>query len=246
MKPDFSCRADLQELMDGPEIEPVEMRETLLQLEDINRKLGGYGPSRDGVRRLLPADRRAFSLLDVGTGGGDFARHISSWSRQRGLDANVHAIDVSPTILELARSMTSGGFSCESLSFEAVDLLDLEGEDRFDIVHAGLLLHHFTGAAAEQALAKMLSLSRWGVIVNDIHRHALAYHAISLLTRLRWRNRLIRNDAPISVLRAFRRRELTDLCRGLSIHKVRIRWCWAFRWQMVLWKRESASEFGES
>lgn len=242
--PDYSTRAALTELMDDRSIDEGELRATLGELDDINRKLGGYGPSRSGVAKLLPRDCSHFSLLDVGTGGGDFARDLRHWATRKGKHVRIHAIDISPTILDIARQRDRAdarSSTQESIQYEVADLLGLPDDQRFDIVHAALLLHHFNGPSARTALAKMLALSRWGVVINDLHRHPLAYHSIQWLTRWRWRNRLIRHDAPVSVLRAFRRKELADMAGSLGSGRIDIRWCWAFRWQLVIHKHMNVS-----
>lgn len=229
LRPDFGVRSAELELMDDPSVPESELRATLAELEFLNRTLGGYAATLSALERLLPPDRRAFTVLDVGCGGGDTARRIVEWAKPRGLEARVHGIDLSEASVRYASEGAGPG-----LSFSVRDLFDLPDGETHDVVHAALLLHHCRGEEAARALAKMHSLSRLGVVVNDLHRHPAAYYAIGALTAAFSRSRLIRHDAPLSVLRAFRRVCLEDLCRRAGLPAPEISWRWAFRWRMVV------------
>ncbi len=223
-------RRAARELMDDPAVEEEDLRGALVQLDEINRVLGGRRPSLGGLERLTPVDRRELSLLDVGCGGGDVTRCIARWGRRRGVDIDITAIDVSDVCVRFARERSAG----LPIRYETADLFDLPGDGAFDVVHASLALHHFDGEDAARALAKMFSLARLGVVINDLHRHAFAYHAIRALTAVRWRNRLVRHDGPISVLRGFSRRDLQEIAADAGVPAPEITWQWAFRWRVVV------------
>lgn len=228
--PDFSVRADEEELMDDLTIAESELFRTLDELEVINRALGGYKATVAGISKLLAPDCREFSLLDVGCGGGDVTRRLVAWARNRGVRAHVTAVDLSAPTVEYARAK-SRDFA--EITFEVGDLFELDGTDRFDIVHGALVLHHFRGEDAPKALRKMYDLARSGLVINDLHRHPFAYWSIKVLTRILARSRLIRNDAPLSVLRAFVRRDWDDLGAVAELPRVEVDWRWAFRWQVT-------------
>ncbi|MEE8142412.1 MAG: methyltransferase domain-containing protein, partial [Planctomycetota bacterium] len=203
----------------------------LAELERVNRSLGGYRTSLSGIRRLLPADCRKFSLLDVGTGGADFPRYLCRWAEKRGIEVHIRGIDLSPIAVEYAREKCS---PLTHVSIQQRDLFDVSEDEPYDIVHSSHVLHHFNGAQASQALAKMHALSRWGVVLNDGHRHPVAYYSFQLLARLFSRSRLIKNDGPISILRSFQRREIEAMAAERQLPPPRIRWHWAFRWEAVI------------
>jgi hypothetical protein len=73
-----------------------------------------------------------------------------------------------------------------------------------------------------------------GFLINDIHRHSLAYYSIKLLTTLFSKSSMVKYDAPLSVLRAFSRKELSNILRSAGIESFTIKWKWAFRWQVVV------------
>jgi 2-polyprenyl-3-methyl-5-hydroxy-6-metoxy-1,4-benzoquinol methylase len=228
--PDLSTRSRQMELMDDESIGGPELARTLDELEVINRLLGGYTTSIRGVASLVSDRSRELSVLDVGTGCGDFPRRLSAWAGRRNIRLRVLGIDLSSSTVEHARHRSRG---FEGLDFQNVDLFALPTRQHFDIVHAAMVLHHFDDERAPETLRRMHELSRRGLVVNDIHRHWIAYHSIRILTRLFSRSRLVRNDAPLSVLRAFRRSDLEELARTARLPSWRLSWHWAFRWSLV-------------
>ena len=241
---DFTRRDPREELMDAPDIPAAELEETLEELETINRWLGGYAPSLGGLARLIPEGTKHVRVLDVGCGGGDFGRRAVEWARRRGCEARVHGIDLSETTIEFAARKSAHE---PQLTFARANLFDDSNFDEslsndksgeWDIVHAGLFLHHIDEARAADAIAAMLERARWGVVINDLHRHRFAYHAIHILTSALSNNRLIKHDAPLSVQRAFRRADLEKIAATQPSYRHEFTWRWAFRWQWVIDKRE--------
>jgi hypothetical protein len=72
--------------------------------------------------------------------------------------------------------------------------------------------------------------SRLGFFINDLHRHWLAYYSIKFLTKLFSKSYLVKNDAPLSVQRGFRRKEWNAIFEHAGISNFNCKWRWAFRW----------------
>ncbi len=90
----------------------------------------------------------------------------------------------------------------------------------------------------QQILKWMDQNARRGFFINDLHRNAIAHHSIKLLTTLFSRSYLVKNDAPLSVLKGFKRKELRDHLELAGIRNYQIEWKWAFRW-LITAVRES-------
>lgn len=219
--------------MDTPGLDTPELERTLMEIELINQRLGGYGPSLDGLDRLLARARSpgVVRILDVGTGGGDTPRVMQRWAGTRGLELHITAIDLSQATLEFARRRSAG---TPGLEFRRQDLFELDPGERYDVVHAALVLHHFGGEAAAAALRAMYDRARLGVVINDLHRHPIAWAGIAALSRVLSTNPMLRNDAPLSVLRGFSREELRGLCRRAGVPSPQLSWRPMFRWQMIV------------
>ncbi len=211
------------------------------ELARLNRLLGGTATSLKALEKLVGTSPRRLSVLDVGTGAGDFPRALISWSRRRKLEIRVAALDASLPSCRIAREHNRGGGNDAHDAFVNGDALRLPFADRsFDVVHCALLLHHLDEPAIRVLLREMLRVARLGILVNDLRRHPIAYFGVGLLTALFSDNRLIRNDAPLSVRRGFRIEELETVLRAAGMERFVIERSWAFRFAIRIPAGEEA------
>jgi len=105
------------------------------------------------------------------------------------------------------------------------------------VIFSSLFCHHMDDEQFIEMLRWCKQNSATGFFINDLHRHFLAYYSIKLLTVLFSKSYLVKNDAPLSVRRGFRREELINLLDKAGIKNYTISWKWAFRW-LVLVKNE--------
>jgi SAM-dependent methyltransferase len=174
-------------------------------------------------------------VLDVGTGCGDTPRRLVDWARRGSVDLFVKGIDLSPATVAHARQRCRG---YRHIDVECLDLFELPEHERYDVVHASLVLHHLSDDAVVEALGKMYRLSRLGVVINDLHRHWAGHVASRLVLPLISRDPMVRHDGPLSILRAFRARELEELTARAGLPTPRLAWWPMFRWQMILRREE--------
>lgn len=217
--------------MDDLSIQGAELERVLAELAVINRGLGGYGPSLEGLESLWPKGQRVLSVLDVGTGGADTPRQMVQWAREKNLQLQVLGIDLTPTTIDFARQ------SCApypEIRIEQRDLFHFSDEPQFDVVHAAAVLHHFPGATVIDALRKMYRVARLGVVINDLHRSWLAWGGFKMLSGALSRSRLVKHDGPLSVLRAFTAADLRDYCRQGGLPAPEVHWRPMFRWRMII------------
>lgn len=206
---------------------------TLRELETINRLLGGNYVTINGIRKLLrhhPSDH--VTVADVGCGSGDMLRLIRKHFQKSGKAASLTGIDANPNIVEYARAHTPGN---SGICFETLNIFSDEFRKRsFDIVTGTLFFHHFTNEELISFFRALKNQVRVGIVVNDIHRHWFAFYSIKWLTGLFSKSEMVRNDAPVSVLRAFKKSDLVYIMRESGFDHYSIRWMWAFRWQVVI------------
>lgn len=231
MLPDFARRADLDEQMEDPSLSDQRLNETTDAIERVSRLTGGMRASVRGLERLVDRGMRRITILDVGTGNGAIPREFASWGRRNAIEVEVLGIDVLDSAVEHARRESRGQ---PGLTYRAADLFEMDpDEQRFDVVHASLVLHHFDGDEAVEALEKMTALSRLGVVVNDLHRHPLHWLSSKVVIPLVTENEISKHDGPVSVLRGFSRREIVDMGRRAGLSSVTVEWVFPFRWLMV-------------
>jgi 2-polyprenyl-3-methyl-5-hydroxy-6-metoxy-1,4-benzoquinol methylase len=215
-------RATDDELMDTLPLSEAEVRSTLRWLQLTNRYFGGTRSilwHLAAWRRDWPTDR-AMHLLDVGTGAADIPAAVVAWARRRGLPIRVTAIDSSGGIATAARAAVRG---VPEIAVERIDLFELAATDRrFDVVTASLFLHHVPPERTSDAVKAIDRLAVRGVIISDLLRSPLTLAAVGTLAFVTG-NRIVRHDAPLSVRRAFRVRELSRLAAAAGLPYLRAR-----------------------
>jgi SAM-dependent methyltransferase len=230
----LNARATTPELMDDLGLATEELRQNLDELETINTWLGGYQPVLAALQRLQPRfpAGRPLQLADLGSGGGDTLRHVARWARQRQLSVQLTGIDANAFMLDYAAAKSQ---AYPEISYRQLDIFSPEfAAQPYDVLTASLFCHHFTDAELVALLRRWHQQAGLAVVINDLHRHPLAYYSIKYLTKLLGGSRLVQHDAPLSVARAFSRADWQRLLAQAGITEYSLRWCWAFRWQVVV------------
>ena len=223
---DFSKRSSLKELLDRDDIPFADIEKNMQELDVINTWLGGHAISQKGLKQLIGARKRV-RICEIGCGGGDNLRALNQWCGRHGITAAVIGIDNNAHCVAVARQHWTG----DHAEWVCADYRELSFADgRPDIVFSSLFCHHFTDAELTHQLRWMDKNAEMGWFINDLQRHPLAYYAIRLLTAAFSGSYLVRNDAPLSVLRGFSRTEWRRLLAAAKIDDSRVSWEWAFRW----------------
>ncbi|UOR05035.1 methyltransferase domain-containing protein [Hymenobacter aerilatus] len=233
--PDLSRRSTQAELMDDLTLASDALRQNLDELETINTWLGGYRPVLMALAALRPhwPINQLLRLADLGSGGGDTLRHIARWARRQALPVALTGIDANAFMLQYAADKAH---AYPEISFQQQDIFsEAFHRQPFDVLTCSLFCHHFTDAELVPLLRQWHHQARVAVVINDLHRHPIAYHSIRWLTRLLGGSYLVQHDAPLSVARAFTRQDWQRLLAAAGIQHYSLRWCWAFRWQVVLY-----------
>ncbi|RYE35789.1 MAG: methyltransferase domain-containing protein [Sphingobacteriaceae bacterium] len=226
--PDFSKRATKPELMDDFSLPSAEINPLLTGLELVNQYLGGYNIIFSALKTV--SVQQNFCISDWGCGGGDVLRAIDKKFKNDNLILS--GIDATPAAVAFANQKNTS----PNISFVLADVLSAETKNlQADIVLSTLFTHHFLDDEWVLLIRKMLDCSKHAVVIDDLHRHWLPYYVIKILTKLT-NSRLAQYDGPLSVLKGFKRKELEVLLQKAGINNYSIRWKWAFRWQIILYK----------
>jgi len=231
--PDFSQRSETIEIMDDLSCSGSIVDQTLRELEFINTWLGGNSVTLNGLNKILSnCFQHELKIADLGCGGGDMLMLIKARLAKKNRKATFTGIDANPNIVAYAKRNTRAH---AEINFNAIDVLSSEfKQERFDIVFATLFFHHFTTNQLIELFKHLNSTTRCGIVINDLHRHPLAYYSIKFLTRTFSKSPMVVNDAPLSVHRGFTRVELKEILSAAQITSYSLKWKWAFRWQLVI------------
>jgi ubiquinone/menaquinone biosynthesis C-methylase UbiE len=207
----LSERVSEPELMDGADLDWSELDANFRDIRRVNRLLGGVATVLSHLPPMLssiPSDQ-PITILDLATGSADIPLAVVNWAKQNGRNVDVVASDYSDDMLAIARRhlKDTPEITLARYDARAVSLPDKQ----FDIVLCSLSLHHFEPEDAASVLKEMDRLARRGFIVNDLRRSRFGFVAAWLAARATTRNRLTRNDAPLSVRRAYTPEELVAL-----------------------------------
>lgn len=231
------------ELLDRPGNSDADVRESLRDLERLNRHFGGVGTILRHLRRLLHGNPQTpITILDVATGGADIPRAICRWAGRRGLAVTIEALDRSAQAVAAAAAWSVGS---PEIRVRQAEVPPLPCRDRsFDFVVASLFFHHLTEEQGVRLLREMARVARRGLIVNDLRRSRTARAVTALATRLLSPNRLTRHDGPLSIRRGFRPEELRRMAAHAGLPRARTtRHLW-FRVALVAQIAPETLDFG--
>ena len=218
------------ELIDGP-LDPGTLAGNLRDLARVNRWLGGVTLSLRALRTLAGPNER-LRVLDVGTGDAEVPKQLFRSTAYSWPNLELTATDVRPEIVTLARRNV--GRYPVIVKLAALHHID-EPDSSFDVVHSSLLLHHLEPAEAVALLREMARVASRAVIINDLDRAPHWLLGARLLTALLMRNRYTRNDAPLSVRRAYRPHEVVELAARAGLGKETLLWTQPrYRYALVL------------
>ena len=216
------------ELLDAADIPFADIRQNMQELNTINTYLGGHAISINGIRKILKtfSTDQPIVICEIGCGGGDNLKAIEKWCTRNNISVRFIGIDLKATCIEYAEQQ----YPSLNANWIVSDYKAIQFEqDRPDIIFSSLFCHHFDERELVAMLQWMKLNTRRGFFINDLHRHYLAYISIKLITGIISKSYLVKNDAPLSVARGFKKKEWQHLIKAAGIPNCTIHWKWAFR-----------------
>ena len=226
-------RSDKNELLDGDHIPHEDLFQNLKELDTINTLLGGYKISLSALNTVIQ-NEKPYTLVDIGCGGGDTLKYIFKWNKNAKKNISLVGIDIKPVCIKYATSNTAA----LPIRYICDDYRCLyKHESSVDIIHASLFCHHLT----EEQLIELVKFAlkhKAILIVNDLERNPIAYFSIKWLTQLFSKSYLVKNDAPLSVARGFKKREWEVILSKAGAINFTIKNKWAFRHQVIVYENK--------
>ena len=225
-------RSDRTEIMDDFSSNGDILRDTLDKLAVINKWLGGNRVTINALKKLIKdhPKGREIRIIDLGCGGGDLIRDVANYFYKNGYSFSIVGIDANKDTVAYATELST---MYPEISFRHCDIFSEEFKSiEYDLVLSSLFLHHFKDEELIEFLPEILGKASLGIVVNDLHRHPIAYYLFSMLCLL-IPNNMVKEDGLTSILKGFKHQDLEIYSKKIGA-KYQIRWKWAFRYQWII------------
>jgi SAM-dependent methyltransferase len=221
---DRSRRSTQTEILDGP-VSTADLAEILRDLARFNGVMQGHRPVLQWLDRAtkdLPKDQ-TLTLLDIGCGYGDLLRAIRVWANRRGRRVRLIGIDLSPQVIEVARSVTT---DINNIEYQAADIFGFTLPAPIDFVVTSLVTHHLPDDMIDRFLRWMEANAVRGWMIYDLQRSIVPFYFIALAGPVLRLHPVVIYDGRISVARSLTRREWVVRLANAGMPRVAIdiRW----------------------
>ena len=233
----MKTRSLIPELMDDPKLDEDRLQAALKDVTLVNRYLGGQQVTIDGMKHFTGKfPQKTYSIVDFGCGDGAMLRKIADYARKMKLDFQLLGLDLNEISIALAKSKS---VDYPEIEYLQKDILELN-QDGFgcDVFTSTLTMHHFTDVEIEAFLKQFLSISKLGVVINDLQRSRIAYVLFKVFSTVFMKTHIARHDGLISIKRAFTKNELLTFTQKLPLESYKLKWRWAFRYLWILEKQQ--------
>ncbi len=207
-------RFSVPELLDTDAGTAEEIADSLLDLQSINRFLGGYSTTRELIQRVrLRKQLSCPSYLDVGGASG----------------SSLPSVEV--TVIDRAASHLAN----TTVARICGDAFHLPfRNDSYDVCGSSLFMHHLEPTEIAPFIRESLRVARHAVLINDLRRSATHY-VLARLGRVVYKSRITVFDAPASVRRAYTQEEIATILEPFK-SRFEITRHFFYRMGVIIWK----------
>jgi len=226
-------RSSQKELLDAADIPFADIKKNMQELENVNRLLGGHAITLKGLAAFIQSNTLNLSVCEIGCGGGDNLRVIKEFCKKQNINIILAGVDIKKECIDYAVERNpelNADWICSD--YKLVELKQAKP----DVIFSSLFCHHFSQGELVEMMEWMKNNCRQGFFINDLHRHPLAYFSIKWITKIFSGSYLVKNDAPLSVARAFSIKDWQEVFAKAGISNYSIHWKWAFRHLIVYHK----------
>jgi 2-polyprenyl-3-methyl-5-hydroxy-6-metoxy-1,4-benzoquinol methylase len=229
----FNVRSTEPELMDDQKTAVGTFSECLHDLAIVNICTLNNRPTFPWLKQTVKGfpPKQPLSILDIGSGGGDMMRQIAKWARRRDIRIDLTGVDLNPWSKQYAEKKSAPSLG---LKFETSNIFDFNPERQFDFVISSQFTHHLCDEQLIVFLQWMERHTSHGWLINDLHRHPLAYFLIKYGARMLGVHPMVQHDGPVSVARAFTRADWIKylMLAHIPLDQVKICWFFPFRYSV--------------
>jgi SAM-dependent methyltransferase len=219
------------EWMDDPKLDKATLQHAVDDINTVNTLLGGFKFTLQSVKKeLLKYPNQTLTIVDAGCGDGEMLRYLEKHLDDKnlrflGLDFATHSI-------VKARSMSLG---LSRLSFSVSDILKIDPNTiPCDVLISSLTMHHFDDDEIVAFLSKFREITTKTIIINDLHRHRLAFLFFKYLSPIFIKHDISKHDGLISIASGFKVRDFKKYAAAIGSISDRWTWKWSFRFIWII------------
>ena len=212
----FKRRSYDLEHIDTGAYTPEEYEGCISELQLVNRWMGDAHALKQTLLRDVEQNQLPeFSVLDVGAGSGELLRVAATWAKSTGRRFRGVGLELNERSAQAIREASTGFPEITAVRGDALQLPFATAE--FDYVMCSLFTHHFVDEQVVNILREMSRVARRRIFVIDLHRDPVPYFFYTTLGKLVLKNRLLREDGALSILRSFKAEELVSLGKAAGL-----------------------------
>ena len=221
------------ELMDDPNLDIQVLKNFFKDINRANAILGGNKGSLDAIWNIVKEDtKKTYTILDVGCGDGYILRKSALFLRKKNINVQLIGLDIREDILSIAKEAS---VDFPEISYLKQDVLLLDPENhQCDILLCTLTMHHFNNDEILVFLKKFVSISKNGIIINDLQRSKIACSLFKLFRLFFLKTDITKKDGLTSIKSGFLLSELKEFSKNIPNVTHKIAWKWAFRYIWVM------------
>jgi len=217
----FKRRSYELEDIDTGNYTPAEYENCISELQLVNRWMGdAHALKQTLLRDIEQQALMDFSILDIGAGSGELLRVAASWARSTGRHLRAVGLELNERSAQAIREESGAFPEIASVRGDALKLPFRAAE--FDYVMCSLFTHHFVDERVIEILREMTRVARRRIFVIDLHRDPVPYFFYTTLGKLVLKNRLLRHDGALSILRSFKANELFELGKRAGLRDLAV------------------------
>lgn len=215
----FKRRSYQLEDIDTGNYTPEEYEGCISELQLVNRWMGDAHALKQTLLKDVEQNSvREFSVLDVGAGSGELLRVAAVWARETGRKFKGVGLELNERSAQAILEESKGFPEISSVRGDALQLPFQD--DECDYVMCSLFTHHFVDEKVIHILREMDRVARRRIFVIDLHRDPVPYFFYTTLGKLVLKNRLLRHDGALSILRSFKADEMVRLGQAAGLRDV--------------------------
>ena len=212
----FKRRSYELEDIDTGNYTPEEYEHCISEMQLVNRWMGDAHAFKQTLLRDVEEKKlKQFSVLDVGAGSGELLRVAAGWARSTGRRFNGVGLELNERSAQAILEDSTDFPEITSVRGNALQLPFADNE--FDYVMCSLFTHHFVDERVVDILREMSRVAHRRIFVIDLHRDPVPYFFYTTVGKLVLKNRLIRHDGALSILRSFKADEFVRLGKAAGL-----------------------------